>query len=114
MDGGQLGIAFTPAQLQDPDLIRYDEREKPRICLGPAQVPGIGKVVHVACGTDHTIFVNESGRAYATGINSSGQLGLGSDDDVHVAHEVRSKDLKGRTLSWAGAGGQFSVLAGPA
>lgn len=112
IDGGQLGISFTPAQLQNPELIRHDERNKPRICLRPTQVPNIGKVIHVACGTDHTIFVNESGKAYATGINSSGQLGLGSDDDVDVAREVRSKDLKGMRLSWAGAGGQFSVVAG--
>ncbi|KAJ4321154.1 hypothetical protein N0V84_005506 [Fusarium piperis] len=114
IDGGQLGIVFTPAQLQDSELIRHDERDKPRVCLRPTQVPNMGKVVHVACGTDHTIFVNDSGKAYATGINSSGQLGLGSDDDVDVALEVRSKDLKGSMLSWAGAGGQFSVLAGSA
>ncbi|KAI8692542.1 hypothetical protein NCS56_00011200 [Fusarium sp. Ph1] len=112
IDGGQLGISFTPAQLQDPELIRHDERNKPRICLRPTQVPHVGKMVHVACGTDHTIFINKMWKAYATGINSSGQLGLGSDDDVDVAREVRSKDLKGTRLSWAGAGGQFSVVAG--
>ncbi|KAM0428537.1 hypothetical protein ACHAPT_006897 [Fusarium lateritium] len=112
MDGGQLGIAFTTQQLQDEDVIRHDERNKPRICLRPTRVPSIGKVIHVACGTDHTVFINDAGKAYATGINSSGQLGLGSDDDdVDVAREVRSKDLKGRELSWAGAGGQFSVVA---
>ncbi|KAM5343227.1 hypothetical protein ACJ41O_014193 [Fusarium nematophilum] len=110
MDGGQLGIEFTPEQLNDEDTIRHDERGNPRICLRPTKVPHIGRAVHVACGTDHTVFVDDGGRAYTTGIGSSGQLGLGKDDDVDVAREVRGKDLKGRVLSWAGAGGQFSVL----
>ncbi|KND88525.1 Protein pim1 [Tolypocladium ophioglossoides CBS 100239] len=84
IDGGQLGINFTTEQLGDEDLIRYDERNKPRICLRPTKVPTIGDAVYVACGTDHTLFINKEGSAYATGIGSSGQLGLGSDDDVDV------------------------------
>jgi len=51
MDGGQLGIAFSPEQLEDTDLIRYDERKQPRICLLPTRVPGIGVVK--SCGLWH-------------------------------------------------------------
>ena len=112
LDGGQLGIAFTPEQLQDSNLIRYDERNKPRICLRPTPVLGIGRFSHVACGTDHTIFVTrKEGTAYATGFNSQDQLELGHEDDVEVAQLIKGKDLKDRKLIWAGAGGQFSVVA---
>ncbi|KAH6619299.1 regulator of chromosome condensation 1/beta-lactamase-inhibitor protein II, partial [Chaetomium sp. MPI-SDFR-AT-0129] len=112
LDGGQLGIAFSPEQLQDTSLIRYDERNKPRICLRPTSVPGIGTVTHVACGTDHTIFITKEGSAYATGFNSQSQLGLGADeDDVNVAQLIKGKAVKDRVLVWAGAGGQFSVVA---
>lgn len=111
LDGGQLGIPFSPEQLQNRSLIRYDERNKPRICLVPTRVPHIGQVSHVACGTDHTIFVARDGTAYATGFNSQKQLGLGHDDDVDVAQLIQAKALKDRVLTWAGAGGQFSIVA---
>lgn len=111
---GQLGISFTPDQLQDRSLIRHDERNKPGICLRPTGVPNIGKAFHVACGTDHTIFVNTAGSAYATGYGFQGQLGLGSNDDVDVAQRIKGRGVKDRFLSWAGAGGQFSVVAEPA
>ncbi|KAK7403728.1 hypothetical protein QQX98_010500 [Neonectria punicea] len=114
MDGGQLGISFSTEQLENEDVIRYDERNKPRICLRPTIIPNIGDAVHVACGTDHTIFVNKEGTAYATGFGTSGQLGLGSYRDVEVARPVKRTHLKDSALTWAGAGGQFSILAGPA
>ncbi|ATY64110.1 Ran exchange factor Prp20 [Cordyceps militaris] len=113
MDGGQLGIRFTTEQLENKDLIRYDERDKPRICLCPTIITSIGDAVHVACGTDHTIFVNKDGIAYTTGFGSSGQLGLGSQRDVEVARQVKRNDLFDTAVTWAGAGGQFSILAGP-
>ncbi|POR38947.1 Uncharacterized protein TPAR_00847 [Tolypocladium paradoxum] len=114
MDGGQLGVAFTPGQLQDETLVRCDERSKPRICLRPTAVSNVGKGLHVACGTDHTIFVNTDGHAYATGFGSEGQLGLGSDDDVDVAERIGGEGVKDKLLTWAGAGGQFSAVAAPA
>ncbi len=111
LDGGQLGITFSSEQLQDPSLIRHDERGRPRICLRPVPVPGIGEVSHVACGTDHTIFITRGGTAYATGFNSQGQLGLGHEDDVEAAQLIQGKALKDKVLTWAGAGGQFSIVA---
>ncbi|KAM3425883.1 hypothetical protein NHJ13734_009842 [Beauveria thailandica] len=114
MDGGQLGINFTAEQLENKDMIRYDERDKPRICLRPTVIPSIGEAIHVACGTDHTIFVSKDGTAYATGFGSSGQLGLGSYRDVDVARQVKRNYIKDTTITWAGAGGQFSIIAGPA
>ncbi|UNI20474.1 hypothetical protein JDV02_006555 [Purpureocillium takamizusanense] len=113
IDGGQLGVSFTSEQLEDEAIVRRDDRNKPRICLRPTLVPHVGKVIHAACGTDHTIFVSSDGHAYSTGFGSEGQLGLGSDDDVSVAERIVGKAVKDKTFRWAGAGGQFSVLAGP-
>lgn len=112
LDGGQLGIQFSAEQLQDTTLIRYDDREKPRICLRPLAIPGT--FTHVACGTEHTLFVSNKGEVYATGFGSEGQLGLGSERDVEIAELIKGKELKGRAMTWAGAGGQFSIVAGPA
>lgn len=110
IDGGQLGVRFTPEQLKDATLIRYDEYGKPRICLRPVFVP-IKDVVDVGCGTDHTIFITREGKGYSSGFGSQGQLGLGSEDDQDVAQEIVGKNLKDRVLTWASAGGQFSAIA---
>ncbi|KAK3328965.1 putative Ran exchange factor Prp20/Pim1 [Apodospora peruviana] len=113
MDGGQLGIQFTAEQLADDSLIKRGElRNDPRICLRPTPVPGIGEAVYVACGIDHTIFVNEEGKAYGSGFGSQGQLGIASEDDVDVATLITGKAIKGRVLSWTGAGGNFTLVAG--
>lgn len=114
IDGGQLGIEFTEEQLSDTSVVRRDERDKPRICLRPTAVSHIGPIVHVGCGTDHTVFIGADGSGYATGFGSLGQLGMGTDDDVDVARRVRGKDVKPRVLKWAGAGGQFSAVAADA
>lgn len=117
MDGGQLGIDFTEAQLADADLIRRGElRNEPRICLQPTliTVPGLERVVSVACGIDHTIFVNEEGNAFSTGFGSGGQLGLGNDEDeIMVAKQITAKSVRGVGLIAAVARGNFSVLCSP-
>ncbi|CAK7240342.1 MAG: hypothetical protein STHCBS139747_001781 [Sporothrix thermara] len=114
LDIGQLGIKFREDQLSNQNYIRRDERGNPRICAYPTVVTApVGLVRHVACGTDHTIFVSRDGSVYTTGFNAQGQLGLGHDDDVYVAQRVGSKAVDKRKITWAGAGGQFSVLAGP-
>ncbi|TWU72319.1 Regulator of chromosome condensation [Metarhizium rileyi] len=110
LDGGQLGIDFSQSQLDDEHLVRRDEYNKPRICLRPTAVPKVGDVVHVACGTDHTIFIDKEGVGYATGFGSVGQLGLGNEDDSNTAQRIRGKDIKGRKLVGAAAGGQFSIV----
>lgn len=111
IDAGQLGVKFTDAQVKDSKLIRLDDREKPRICLLPTEVPTIDSATHVGCGTDHTIVLDSEGAAYATGFGTQGQLGLGSYDDIDVFQRIPAKEKK---LIWAGCGGQFSIVAAPA
>lgn len=113
IDDGQLGIAFTPEQIQDSTLIRCDEHDKPRICLCPTAITAVQKVAYAACGTDHTVFIDQAGNAYATGYGFQGQLGLGSNDDVKEAQRITGKYVKDMPLTWTGAGAQFSIVAGP-
>lgn len=110
IDGGHLGIDFSAQHLADERLVRHDEYGKPRICLRPANVPVL-RAVHVGCGSAHTIFVNMERKAFAAGLGSSGQLGTGEEEDEGVAREIKGKGLADGELVWAGAGGQFSVVA---
>jgi regulator of chromosome condensation len=112
VDPGQLGVTFTPEQIQDENHIRCDERGRPRICLRPTAVPNVEQAVDVACGNEHSIFITKSGAAYSSGFGSQGQLGLGSDNDVEVATLIGAKAVLNRFLIRAGAGGNRSVVAG--
>lgn len=111
IDFGQLGIAFTEDQLGDEGTVRRDDIGKPRICLRPTPVVGIGHAVYAACGSGHSIFINKEGVGYATGTGVMGQLGQGNDEDLAVATQLQGGDGSGRVLRWAGAGGQYSVVA---
>ena len=44
----------------------------------PVEVTAIGKTVRsVSCGHSHTVFLQQDGRVWVTGLNNCGQLGLG-------------------------------------
>ncbi|KJR86454.1 Ran exchange factor Prp20/Pim1 [Sporothrix schenckii 1099-18] len=138
IDAGQLGIALdelaaADAAARDPAHRRLlrDERGRSRACLLPATVNlNLGTdaatatatdtaAVAVACGTDHTIIVTAASPhgVFGAGYNGQAQLGIGGgeddDDDVPVATCLRSKTLRDRRLTWAGAGAQYSMVAGP-
>ncbi|KAI1357219.1 regulator of chromosome condensation 1/beta-lactamase-inhibitor protein II [Xylaria arbuscula] len=110
-DYGRLGVQFTPEQTQDEDNIRCDDRGKPRICLRPTAVPNVGHAVDVACGTDHTLFINKSGAGYSSGVGDQGQLGLGAEDEIEVATLIKAKAVRDRFLVRAGASGNSSMVA---
>lgn len=129
LDAGQLGVALE----KNHPAVQTDERDRPQICLLPTVVPlearsndrGNGPMPDadhgfccaIACGTDHTLMATRaaSHAAFVAGFNGQGQLGLGAGalEEVMTARQIGGKLLRGRTLTWAGAGGQFSMLAGP-
>ncbi|KAB5572592.1 regulator of chromosome condensation 1/beta-lactamase-inhibitor protein II, partial [Coniochaeta sp. 2T2.1] len=114
IEGGQLGVQFTPEQLADEDLVEMTERGKPGICMKPVPVTHIGEAAYAVAASGHTIFINKEGKAYSAGFGFMGQLGHGNEEDVEVAKLIEAKSVKDRKLTWAGAGGQFSMVAGPA
>jgi alpha-tubulin suppressor-like RCC1 family protein len=45
----------------------------------PIQIPLEDRIVDIACGGNHSLFLTYEGRVYATGLNSFGQLGFPSE-----------------------------------
>ncbi|KAK3046677.1 hypothetical protein LTS18_013320, partial [Coniosporium uncinatum] len=112
MDGGQTGIPTDQLPLDDEEAVKKDEQGKPRILLRPTVVPNID-AAYAATGTEHTIAVTKDGKAYSWGFNSNYQCGLGTDDDIEVATHIDNTAVRGKHLTFAAAGGQFSLLAAP-
>ena len=110
LDGFQLGLKLST--LPDDDLIK-DSHAQARILSIPTQIPGLD-TVQVAAGSDHSIAITRHGRAYSWGFSLNCQTGLGSEEDVEVATMIDNTAVRGKKLVWAGAGGQFSVIAGKA
>jgi len=64
--------------------------------------------------SDHCIAITTTGQAYSWGFSGTYQTGQGTTDDVEVATLINNSALQGKTLNWAGAGGQYSILTGVA
>ncbi|OIW23716.1 RCC1/BLIP-II protein, partial [Coniochaeta ligniaria NRRL 30616] len=111
IDGGQLGVDLSAAQLADETLVVRDERDKPRICTRPVPVSHIGETMYASCASGHTIFIDKEGKAYSAGFGFMGQLGHGNDEDVEVAKRIEGKAVREKVLTWCGAGGQISLVA---
>lgn len=109
-DGSQSG--FKIDSLPDSDVIK-DDRGRPRILITPSTVPDID-AAYVSAGPDHSIAVGKDGRVWSWGFSVNYQTGQGTDDDIEVATIIDNTAVRGKKLTWAGAGGQFSVFAAPA
>lgn len=110
LDGFQCGLKLDSLP---QDNVIVDSRGHPRILIRPTQIPGID-AAYAAAGSDHCIVVTKDGKAYSWGFSAGYQTGLGTTDDVEVATHIDNTAVRGKKLVWAGAGGQFSVLAGEA
>lgn len=105
-----MSLDVNKLLLDDPDKVVVNHG-RPRILLQPTTLPLFG-CVYVAAGSDHNIIITSDGKAYSWGFNTNHQCGQGgSDDDIHVATLIKSSKIDDKNLSWAGAGGQYSMLA---
>ena len=111
IDGYQVGLDM--ATIPEDATIR-DARGNPRIVIKPMELPNVGKAAYAAAGTDHTIVLNDQGLAYSWGLSATYQTGLATTDDVKFPTHIDNTAVRGKKLSWAGCGGQYSVLAAPA
>lgn len=115
MDGAQMGIDLTSSPLLDDPRQVVEERGKPRILLEPTAL-SIPDCSFVAAGSDHNILITSEGKAYSWGFNVNFQCGQGSNDDIDEIDTptlIDNTAVRGKKLTWAGAGGQYSMLAGP-
>ena len=110
VDGHQTGIDVS--QLRQDDYI-VDARNNPRILTKPTMVKEIQNARFAAAGTDHNIAIDGKYEAYAWGFSANYQTGLGTGEDVEKPTRIDNTATRGKKLTWAGAGGQYSILAGP-
>ena len=110
-DGGQLGVDSGVLANQDEKIVLRDARGKPRALLTPTKLPIPGRCVFAAAGSDHSIVLNHSGKAFSFGFNVSYQCGQGNEDDILVPTMIDNTAVRGARICWAGAGGQYSMLA---
>eukprot|EP01138_Halocafeteria_seosinensis_P000271 gb/GECG01000279.1/.p1 GENE.gb/GECG01000279.1/~~gb/GECG01000279.1/.p1 ORF type:complete len:2256 (+),score=290.68 gb/GECG01000279.1/:1-6768(+) len=66
----------------------YDKEDVP-VPRVVSYLGNCGRVVDVACGADHTLFLLVSGAVYSCGSNVAGQLGLGDKAPKYVYHPMR-------------------------
>ena len=109
IDGSQTGL--TKDKFTKENTI-FDDHGRPRILKVPTVHQGLPHIASVACGTDNSFAVTEDGKAYSWGFSANYQTGQGeTDDDIEVPTLVDNTAVRGQKLVFAGAGGQFSVLA---
>jgi regulator of chromosome condensation len=70
--------------------------------------------VSVTAGIDNSIAITDKGEAYSWGFSANYRTGLGTQDTVGKPTRLENTALLGKRLNFAGCGGLFSVLAGPA
>ncbi|KIW85652.1 hypothetical protein Z517_01044 [Fonsecaea pedrosoi CBS 271.37] len=108
IDGNQSGLNVK--ELPEDDVVR-DSAGHPRILVVPTQIPKI-EALMAAAGSDHCIAIDKHGKAYSWGFSTTYQTGQGTSDDVELATLIDNTAVRDKKLVWAGAGGQFSVIAG--
>ncbi|EGE05160.1 ran exchange factor Prp20/Pim1 [Trichophyton equinum CBS 127.97] len=106
LDGFQSGLKVDT--LSDSAVIK-DDRNRARVLFEPTAVPGF-KAEYVAAGADHSIAIDNEGRAWTWGFSANYQTGQGTDDDIEVATIVDNTAVRGKKLNTAGAGGQYSIF----
>ncbi|CUS10114.1 unnamed protein product, partial [Tuber aestivum] len=110
LDSGQLGI--DPVALSVDDCV-CDAKGNPRYLRTPHAVPGI-RFSTIGCGTDHNIAISMERQASSWGFSGSYQTGLGpdADDEIMTPTRIENTATRGVRMTFAAAGGQFSLLAG--
>jgi regulator of chromosome condensation len=126
-DDSQAGISLDTL---DQDNLIFDGRNQPRILITPTIVPGKYcqpipvqsfllthidiDAIGVAAGIDDSFAITTDGTAFSWGFSSNFRTGHGTDDSIKKATIIENSAVRGKKLTFAGCGGQFSVLAGPA
>lgn len=134
VDGHQVG--HTADKYIDGENAVFDENKRPRILMEPTRIDGksttlvtprnrdsksekktlltqfVGiQATFVAAGTDTSFVIDDAGKVYSWGFSANYQTGQGTGDDIEVPTLIDNSAVKTRKLIWAGAGGQYSVLA---
>lgn len=105
---GGIDLSTLPA-----DSYYKSEDGRIRYLTSPATVPALnGNGSYVATGGDTCAAITKDGKAYTWGFNDNYQTGQGKVDDIAIAQLVDNTAVRGKTLVFAGIGGQFGVFGG--
>jgi regulator of chromosome condensation len=111
-DSSQTGIPADKLNaIDDDEKVLKGANGKAKILIEPTPIPGLQNIVFAACGPDHTIVIDKDGKAYSWGFSANYQTGQGTDDDIHVPTRIENTAVRDTKLVWAGAGGQYSIVA---
>ncbi|KAH8179077.1 regulator of chromosome condensation (RCC1) repeat domain-containing protein [Sarocladium implicatum] len=109
VDGYQVGFEFDSLST---DNTIYDDRGQARILFKPTAHTSVSNIASVAAGTDNSFAVTKDGKVYSWGFSSNYQTGQGTIDDIKVPTLIDNTAIRGKMITGAGAGGQYSVLTG--
>ncbi|KAI1175650.1 RCC1/BLIP-II [Nemania sp. FL0916] len=107
VDGHQVG---QPKDLYTEENAMFDENNKPRILLKPTRATEMDAKI-VAAGVDTSFAIDSTGHVYSWGFSANYQTGQGTIEDIEVPTLIDNSAIRDRKIVWAGAGGQFSILA---
>jgi len=110
-DGSQTGLPPSQLEAETDEEKVLKNNGKPKILVQPTPLPNLKNIVAGACGPDHTIVIDEAGKAYSWGFSANYQTGQGTDDDIEVPTMIDNTAVRETKLTWAGCGGQYSMLA---
>ncbi|KAJ8681275.1 hypothetical protein QAD02_017062 [Eretmocerus hayati] len=116
------GQHHTVALDDEGNVFVLGRKEYGRLGLGSVEddvqelipVPGLSglKCVDVAAGSAQSFAVTETGKLYAWGMGTSGQLGTGEEEDVDVPTLIESKQVKDVKILRVSGGGQHTIVLG--
>ncbi|OTB02210.1 hypothetical protein M426DRAFT_13790 [Hypoxylon sp. CI-4A] len=107
VDGHQVG---QPSDIHNEENTIYDDNNKPRILQIPTATTDIA-AAFIAAGTDTSFAIDTQGKVYSWGFSANYQTGQGTTDDIEVPTLINNSAIRGKRIVWAGAGGQYSVIA---
>ena len=109
-DGAQSGMDLDEVP-EANFFVDDDDKVDKRVIAVPTLLPEPKNAHMVAASSDHCLTVTNDGKAYSWGFSENYQTGQGSTEDVEEATLIDNTATRNEKLVWAGAGGQYSMLA---
>jgi alpha-tubulin suppressor-like RCC1 family protein len=91
----------------DPLLTQLNDGLIPYLQTALTKIGDLNKIIQVACGESHTLVLTNAGKVYATGLNTSGQLGI---DNYFEAYRLTAMTGEGASGCTAIATGSFHSI----
>ena len=111
VEANQLGLDMSTVPETDCIL---DQHGNKGIVIVPTDIAQLQGAKWAAAGSDHNVVINGNHEPVSWGFSENFQTGQGTTEDVVPPTTIANTAVRGKKLTWSGAGGQYSMLAGPA